>query len=393
VRIIRIVYSKHSRVSWLTLTCRHDYDLAQTFEVLVGKEPSQARFTVHQDLIVKRSEFFRAARSSLWTSPDVPTTLDDQEYDPEILSAYLHCLYFGADAIRDRLNSFRQQVEGSHSDSSPRKDNKVPLMEPEKARTTVFVSNLSDDVTDSQLAHWFTNRGVIPKSVSIATRPDGCSRGFGFLEYRFIPDAIRAIQLGGRSIDGRRICLDMVDNVQSDSDGSSSDGNSSDDSSSETPESHACDHRGCCQHFAGARELKFLVDLYLLADKFIDPSSANLTMDVLTAHLQFLQTVAPGSMFIKFVYDSTTCDNPLRRLIRDWYIHRADYDWVDGFDKLKYHDEFVHDVVREVWTLNRVNLDRSVRDVYESNYMNQPGDRYHQRVDKVLTTCAERSNP
>lgn len=71
--------------------------------MLVGKAPDQKRSTVHQDLIVKRSNFFKAARSSLWTKPDVPTTLDD--HDPEVFSTYLHCLYYGADAIKDRLGS------------------------------------------------------------------------------------------------------------------------------------------------------------------------------------------------------------------------------------------------------------------------------------------------
>jgi hypothetical protein len=67
---------------------------------------------------VKRSEFFKAARSSLWTKPDVPTTLNDQDYDPEIFSAYLHCLYLGTDAIRDNLSSFDQKENGSDSESS-----------------------------------------------------------------------------------------------------------------------------------------------------------------------------------------------------------------------------------------------------------------------------------
>ena len=375
--------------------------------MLVGKEPSRTRFTVHQDLIVKRSEFFRAARSSLWTSPDVPTTLGDEDYDPEVISAYLHCLYFGADAIRDHLSFFDQQAKGSHSESSEEENENVSPMKPGEAQRTVFISNIgheSHDMTRYQFVSLFDRHAVsVYQWMTIATHPDGRSKGWANILFFDAREAARAIQLcNGRSLGGRRLRFELATSchglsplqnpltasktvtINEDQNGSkssssdSSNSNEGDNSSSEVPESRLCDHRGRCQHFASQRKLKFLADLYLLADKFIDPLTANLTMDVLTVHLQ---TDSPGSMLVKFVYDSTTPDNPLRRLIRDWYIHRADYDWVDGFDKLKHHDEFVHDVVREVWTLNRVNLDKSVRSVYESSYMNQPGDRYHQRVD------------
>ena len=89
------------------LVRRHHYDLTKTFDVLVGKEPNHQRFTVHHDLLVQRSEFFKAARSSRWTQPNQPTTLDD--HDPETFSTYLHCLYFGVDAIKDRLNVIAEE--------------------------------------------------------------------------------------------------------------------------------------------------------------------------------------------------------------------------------------------------------------------------------------------
>jgi hypothetical protein len=59
----------------------------------------------------------------------------------------------------------------------------------------------------------------------------------------------------------------------------------------------------------------------------------------------------------------------------------VDYDWVDDFDTLKYHEDFVHDLVREVWTLNKKNVNKQIRTVYESDYMHQPGDRYHQSLN------------
>jgi hypothetical protein len=183
-------------------------------------------------------------------------------------------------------------------------------------------------------------------SMTLATYPDGRSKSWDNMVLYAAHDAARIVQLrNGCSFSGRRICLQIASSChdmppiqnplmackaalaemnQSDSNSSGSDSSSSDDSdnsSSRIPESHQCDHRGRCQHFAGERNLEFLIDLYLLADKFIDPLTANLTMDVLTAHLH-MNTLGShmntlGSMLIEFVYEPTTRDNPLRRLIRD----------------------------------------------------------------------------
>lgn len=60
--------------------------------MLVGAEPKQQRFTVHLDVITKRSGFFRAARSDRWLS-DKAKPADLQQYDPDIFVSYLHCIY------------------------------------------------------------------------------------------------------------------------------------------------------------------------------------------------------------------------------------------------------------------------------------------------------------
>lgn len=73
------------------------YDLFSTFDIVVGSQ--QQRFTVHTNVLTHRSEFFRAARSSQWlTDPAKPVDLEDD--DPEVLSAYLECVYFGIEAIK-----------------------------------------------------------------------------------------------------------------------------------------------------------------------------------------------------------------------------------------------------------------------------------------------------
>ena len=62
-----------------------------TFEVLVGSESNQKRFTLHHDIFTKRSRFFRVARSERWTPGTKPTDL--HEYDPRIFNLYVYCVY------------------------------------------------------------------------------------------------------------------------------------------------------------------------------------------------------------------------------------------------------------------------------------------------------------
>ena len=48
-------------------------------------------------MITKRSEYFRAARSSQWIKDNKRSRLPDD--DPTVFSDYVHCLYFGTDDL------------------------------------------------------------------------------------------------------------------------------------------------------------------------------------------------------------------------------------------------------------------------------------------------------
>jgi hypothetical protein len=68
----------------------------ESFEVLVGKGLLQKRFTLHNDLFLPRSEFFRAARSATCKKDSQkPTTLDDDDDDPEVFANYMQSVYLG----------------------------------------------------------------------------------------------------------------------------------------------------------------------------------------------------------------------------------------------------------------------------------------------------------
>jgi hypothetical protein len=73
------------------------------FNIVVGVGPKQKTFTVYNDVIIPRSEFFRAARSNTWIKDDPtrPTSLEHE--DPETFAAYLHAVNY------DRI-----RIEGLH---------------------------------------------------------------------------------------------------------------------------------------------------------------------------------------------------------------------------------------------------------------------------------------
>lgn len=87
------------------------YDLKKMFDVIVGQEPQH--FTVYTDVLLSRSDFFKAARKVEWCK-DLTQPVDLTGEDPKIFSKYLNCVYFGCQALQpdekapedDRLRDF-----------------------------------------------------------------------------------------------------------------------------------------------------------------------------------------------------------------------------------------------------------------------------------------------
>jgi hypothetical protein len=133
---------------------------------------------------------------------------------------------------------------------------------------------------------------------------------------------------------------------------------------------------------------KFLVDLYLLADKLIDPNSANMAIDALIDVIEERSEYL-GAALIHLVYESTAADSPLRRLVRD-------YSMVDGttstsnsgyFQSNEFPYDFIKDVLLEVWVNNRNNADAKVRKAYCPKVL-EP-HRYHYPVDNTFAGSPE----
>lgn len=230
--------------------------------MLVGKQPSQQRFTVHRDLLVQRSEFFRAARSSRWTESNQPTDLED--HDPDTFSTYLHCLYFGVKAIKDRLSVIAEQhgatnrpafnsdqsshngtragndafVNGEEHSSSESSsgteyagverqnkqrstDHATPKSheiftvlvdgKEKEATATLFVGNLSWTTEEKTLEQFFVEFGQVRRVRIIIDSKNGRSRGHGYVEFASAERAANALQARtGSELDGRALRLDFA---------------------------------------------------------------------------------------------------------------------------------------------------------------------------------------
>ena len=119
---------------------------------------------------------------------------------------------------------------------------------------------------------------------------------------------------------------DMYQEETGDSSGSDDDNDDNDDSDGDDSKGNvdgvASDTRGANEayriHMQSRRPVEeFLVDLYyLLADKLIDPTSANLAIDELISVIEKRNQYL-GAPMVRFVYESTTAGSPLRMLTRD----------------------------------------------------------------------------
>lgn len=291
---------------------RFDYDLTKTFDVLVGKDPDQQRFTVYHDLLTQRSEFFRTARSGRWIAkPDQPTTLDDHE--PEIFSVYLPCVNFGREALEEYIDAMPVPEHSSDGESG-------------------------EEASDEE-----------DKSGDNVEQADGQENDKKDSAYDGVAENTHALTAGLNNNEG-------------------SEHNDSDCGISQIEDRES-------------RET-FLVDLYLLADKLMDPITANMAIDKLKRMTEVLD-LYPSTTLVKHVYCSTIRGNPLRTLLRDWYVYQVSEEWVDTLHQDEYPCAFLEDLVQETYNLHRKNANKRICNVFSpSKLVDLPKDHYHQKHEK-----------
>jgi hypothetical protein len=218
-------------------------------------EPASQRFTVHSNVLIHRSEFFRAARRSVWLK-DSTAPVDLQDKDPEVFSMYLKCIYFGKDVLETDLQIKKKEEQSEDKSEQPGPDSfglpNTSLTEDEDA--------LSDDVVD--------------------------------------------------------------------------------------------------------KHIETLVKLYILADKLGDPTTTNIVMDELVRFCDTHQR-NPIRRVVELAYASTTHGNPLRKFLRDSYLHEYNSSEYLYFNDVSFPVDFYRDIYVEFLRLKDHNAANSIGSVYK----------------------------
>jgi hypothetical protein len=230
-----------------------------TFDVLVGESPLQQRFTLHTDPFTKCSEFFRAARSTQWLAGVDPTKpVDCKDDDPEIFSAYVTSVYFGAAGIKAEVED-ETPPDTITSDSTQPDANGDPADVDQQAAVEQPQSqNWSEK--ECKRRHEGANEKSVPED-AFAWSKNECKRRY--------------------------------------------------DSETEEPSAHKL---ACNDH------LFHLAQVYLQADKLQDLKTANGIMDEFL-RVTGEKGYFVGDELINLVYKSTVHGNPLRKLLRDCHLH------------------------------------------------------------------------
>lgn len=123
---------------------------------------------------------------------------------------------------------------------------------------------------------------------------------------------------------------------------------------------------------------KFLVNLYLLAIKLIDPTTANLAINALVHFVDTDRFIS--NEMVHFVYNSTPKDSKLRLLFRDIHIHSMEDSWLTDITAgMQYPYDFVCEVMCRVWHLKRSKSRKSAGVTYSKEL---DATSYHEAVDK-----------
>ncbi|XP_071837784.1 tRNA selenocysteine 1-associated protein 1-like isoform X2 [Apostichopus japonicus] len=81
-----------------------------------------------------------------------------------------------------------------------------------KSEFSLFVGNLTEDVTESELLHFFSSRYSTVKEATLCKSPDGLSKGFGFVRFYNERDHLEALRRmdGVRGLGSRTIYVKLA---------------------------------------------------------------------------------------------------------------------------------------------------------------------------------------
>jgi hypothetical protein len=250
----------------------------------------------------------------------------------DVFQAYLNCVYFGSQTLRQHANDFKRQIKSF--------DVKLCVFTPR----TVGQSPLSQAL--EEFGHIMS---IEPFSAA------GCTGFFHRIEFDTVASCSRAYASGaGRIVDGEE--LYVYKSTECEKDATAARGGLSD--------------TGC----------EALIKLYLLADKLQDLITANMIMDEL---IRFIAqtTEIPKHAPTTLAYNSTTSSNPLCTLLRDYWVYQMPTDGIRYFEGDGFPKHFLQDVATELMSfkLGESKSEDSKRDQCSDKCQYHQHDNEHPR--------------
>lgn len=128
------------------------------------------------------------------------------------------------------------------------------------------------------------------------------------------------------------------------------------------------------------------INLYILADKLLDPITANSVIDELITY-SYKQGWTINSRIIAHIYACSIDGSQLRKLTRDWYIHDNDRSWATKMSEAEWAllpPEFTRDLIIETMRLQEAHPIKRIDQVFDDYPEGRKKGFYHQKVEQKL---------
>jgi len=127
--------------------------------------------------------------------------------------------------------------------------------------------------------------------------------------------------------------------------------------------------------------MRFVLDLYIIADKLLDPTTANIVMDKIIRQLAKKHWTLDHTT-VGHVYASTADGSLLRNVVRDWYIQDLKKNRMGGVPKKEWGlpHEFLQDLLIETARLINARPRESVGTTFGDLMSDRKKGYYHLKV-------------
>jgi RNA recognition motif-containing protein len=138
--------------------------------------------------------------------------LDQSEVNNRVITVKVAT---GRRTVVRRSGSGAPRRNNSNSNNSNIQRRRKPINTNEKrepSSTMIYVSNLPFSVDDKGLSQIFTGHKV--SKAYVATRRNGRSKGFGFVDFASAEEQQKALKLNGQEVDGRPLTIQIANKVE-----------------------------------------------------------------------------------------------------------------------------------------------------------------------------------